>query len=151
MKMDKLRMTNNEYQEYIEGLAGKLWTDENYTFKQYCEDCDNVDIIPFELDRFNLPQKFKDDINYIFTTDYIDKNGIYTLKGSSQYEEDWYKFTEMLDLKRATGYYYSGYSHNDEYGFYMEHCEGDIWLKLFENKADYEKSLNATIKWYEEN
>ena len=64
--MEKLRMTNNEYQEYIEGLASKLWTDENYTFKQYCEDCDNVDIIPFELDKFNLPQKFKDDINYNF-------------------------------------------------------------------------------------
>ena len=66
MKMEKLRMTNNEYQEYIKGLASKVWTDENYTFKQYCEDCDNVEIIPFDLTRFNLPLDIEENINIIF-------------------------------------------------------------------------------------
>ena len=148
--MEKLRMTNNEYQEYIKGLASKVWTDENYTMKQYCEDCDNVEIIPFDLARFNLPSDIEENINIIFHSEYIAKDGVYTLKGFSHDEDEWYKFTYLLNLKRPMGYYYSGYCYNDEYNFYMDYCEGDLWLKLFTNREDYERSLAETIKWYED-
>ena len=39
--MEKLRMTNNEYQEYCRKLADKVWSNENYTIKDYYADCDD--------------------------------------------------------------------------------------------------------------
>ena len=144
-------MTNNDYKEFLKVNASRIWNDENYSYKDYCKDADNVEIIPFDLIKYNLSEDIEKNINNYFTNDYYNKDNEYILKGFSEFEDQWYKITDKLNLKREMGYYYTGYCHNDEFNFYMTYCEGDLYLHLFEDKESYKKSLEKTIKWYEEN
>lgn len=150
--MEKIKMTNNEYQKFLKANADKIWNKNiNYSYQDYCKDADNVEILPFDLSKYNLPKDIEKNINNCFSEDHYNKDNEYVLEGSAISEEQWYKITDKLNLKRVTGYYYSGYCYNNEFNFYMTYCEGDLYLHLFEDKESYKKSLEKTIKWYDEN
>ena len=148
--MEKIKMTHNEYQEFLKKMASKIFSDKNYTYSDYLKDANSIEVLPFNLEKFNLTEDIEKCINVYFKEEYIDKDGIYSLKGFSESVDEWHRLTDKLGLKREMGYYYSGYCHNDNLNFYMTYCEGDLYLKLFDNKEIYKKSLNETIKWYEE-
>lgn len=147
--MENLIMSKNEYKEYVNNLISKVWTDENYSMKTFNTDVDCITVLPFDLEKYNLRTETENYIHKIFDTDGVNRDGVYYLKGFTGDEWEWYDVTEKLSLTRITGYYYSGYAYNDTEKFYMTHCEGDIYLNLFDNEYDYKKSLNDYIEWYE--
>lgn len=149
--MNKIKMDHNEYQKYLENNANRIYTDEKYGFKNYLEDANNVDILPYNLSNFNLSKELEKIININFDRETKDKNGHYMLKGFTNSEGEWYRLTDQMELKRTMGYYYSGYCYNSNYNMVMTYAEGDLYLKLFDNKKDYTQELEETIKWYDEN
>lgn len=151
--MANLRLTHNEYSEYAKKSLGRVY-DKNepaYGFNQYLEDVKNVEVIPYDLSEYNLPEEIEKAINSIFTEETTNEKGEYMLVGFSESVEDWRKITDRLGLKRTMGYYYSGYCHSENENMYMTYCEGDLYLKLFKNKEDYNKSLQEAIEFYEKN
>lgn len=149
--MGKLVMTNNEYQEYLKKNASRIYNEEGYTMKNYNEDADNVELLDFDLSMYNLPDDVKMAINSYFMEETTDRNDHRMFKGRSMSEGQWCRITYALKLKRVYGYYYSGYCYNNELKMYMTYCEGDLYLKIYENQEEYETRLQETIKWYEEN
>lgn len=151
--MTKLKMTHNEYMEFVKRNISKVSNEQepNYGYKQYLEDVNSVEVLPYDLSNFGLPENIERAINCIFTEEITGEDDEYTLKGFAESEKDWYKITDRLNLKRAMGYYYSGYCYSETHNMYMTYSEGDLYLKLFTNEHDYKSSLERTIKWYEEN
>lgn len=150
--MEQIKMTNNEYQLFLKSNASKLWTkNNNYGMKEYTKDSLSVEILPFDLEKYNLSTALEKIINSEFTEEFTNKDGELVLKGFTESEDNWYKITDQLNLKRSMGYYYSGYCNNEDFNFYMTYCEGDLYLYLFTSKEEYKKSLQRTIQWYKEN
>jgi hypothetical protein len=151
--MTKLKMTHNEYNEYSKKNLSRTYdkNEPSYGFNQYLEDVKNVEIIPYNLSDYNLPEEIEKAINGIFTEETTSKKGEYMLVGFSESRDDWHKITDRLGLKRTMGYYYSGYCYSENQNMYMTYSEGDLYLKLFKCKEDYDLSLQETIKFYEEN
>lgn len=151
--MANLKMTHNEYMEYSKKSLGRVYDkcEPAYGFNQYLEDVKNVEVIPYDLSEYNLPEEIEKVINSIFTEETTSKKGEYMLVGFSESVEDWRKITDRLGLKRTMGYYYSGYCHSENLNMYMTYSEGDLYLKLFKNKEDYNNSLQETIEFYEKN
>lgn len=149
--MERVKMTHNEYRGFLKLNANRIYKEEGYSYKHYCEDAANVDILPFELSEYNLPEEIVKTINNIFTEETTSSKGEYMLKGFAESEDEWYEISDKLNLQRVTGYFYSGYCYNNDLKFYMTYCEGTLYLKLFQSEEEYKESLKNTIEWYKSN
>lgn len=150
--MGKLKMTHNEYREFLQDNSAKIWKkDFNYSMSDYAKDSKSVEILPFNLKKFNLSKDIEKIVNDNFTHEYINEDGEPVIKGFVNSEDGWYNLINKLNIKHVINNSYNGYCYNDENNFYMDYCECDVYLKLFTNKEEYKKSLDKTIKWYEEN
>lgn len=150
--MEKLTMTHNQYYNFLKTSADRVLTDKNYTISNYLEDCDGIEVIPFDLSVYNLPKDIENVINNILTEETTNRNGHYMLKAFIA-DSDYllYQIKEKLKFEKIIGNYYSGYCYNDELKMILTHNEGDLFLLLFASDVDYKRELQETIKWYEEN
>lgn len=149
--MEKQKMTHNEYVELTKKLANRVWSDKNYSLQQYNQDLDNIQILPYNLDIYKLPKDIQDSINKYFDNEVRQENDNLLLAGFSGSENIWFFITEKLQMKRISGYYYSGYCKNDDLKLIMTHTEGDLHLMICKDAEQYKKELEKTIKFYDEN
>lgn len=145
----KTKMTHNEFKNFLEANASKIFNNSDYGYEQYSKDADSIEVLPFNLQSYNIPVEQQTVINNTFTEDTTGSQNEYMLKGFSQDEDDWYSITNKLNLKRVAGYYYSGYCYNTEFNMYMTYCEGDLYLHLFKTELEYSKAIKETIVYYE--
>ena len=151
--MGKLRMTRNEYHEYLQKCVSRAYDpNDRYTFADY--EKESVEIIPLNLSAY--PQ-IKDDtakyINAVFDKEDMDKNGNYMLRcfiGDSL--DKWYRDKEMLHCNYAPyGFYCSGFGFNDEEMLIYTWCEGDTTLTLFNDREIYQRERKETEQWFDKN
>jgi hypothetical protein len=151
--MKKLRMTRNEYCEYLQKCVSRAYDpNDSYTFEDYGKE--DVEIIPLDLSAY--PQIKEDTakyINTVFDKEDIDKYGNYMLRGFiGDSLEKWYRDKEKLRCNYAPyGFYYSGFGFNDEEMLIYTWCEGDTTLTLFNDRETYYKEREVTEKWFDEN
>ena len=151
--MKKLRMTRNEYCEYLQKCVSRAYDpNDSYTFEDYGKE--DVEIIPLDLSAY--PQIEEDTakyINTVFDKEDIDKYGNYMLRGFiGDSLEKWYRDKEKLRCNYAPyGFYYSGFGFNDEEMLIYTWCEGDTTLTLFNDRETYYKEREVTEKWFDEN
>ena len=151
--MEKLRMTRNEYHEYLQKCVSMAYDpNDSYTFADYGRE--KVEIIPLDLSAY--PQIKEDTakyINAVFDKEDTDKNGNYMLRGFiGDSLERWCRDKEKLRCNYAPyGFYYSGFGFNDEEMLIYTWCEGDTTLTLFSDRETYQKEREATEKWFDKN
>lgn len=148
MKYPKRTMTKNEYQAFLKECVGKYWTVPGYNKKEMDDEFDAVEILPFDLQRFNLDPETEKWINILFNEETIDRNGNYMLRGFTCHE--------MEEVNRLNVHYgdyantYSFYAYNDKERLIYTYCEGDTTLTLFETAEAYAKAKQETHDWYKE-
>lgn len=148
MEYPKRTMTKNEYKEFLKECANKYWTVPEYNKKEMDAELDAVEILPFDLQRFNLDPETEKWINLLFKEETTDRNGNYMLRGFTYYERE-----EVNHLNAHYGDYanaYSFYAYNDKENFIYTYCEGDTTLTLFETEEIYSKAKAETQQWYKE-
>jgi len=109
---------------------------------------DAVEILPFDLRRFNLDPETEKWINILFKEETTDHNGNYMLRGFTRHEME-----EVNHLNAHYGDYanaYSFYAYNDKERLIYTYCEGDTTLALFETEEVYSKAKAETQQWYKE-
>ena len=151
--MEKLRMTRNEYHEYLQKCVSRAYNpNDSYTFADYANE--DVDIIPLDLSVYpQIKEGTAKYINATFNKEDTDKNGNYMLRGFiGDSLEKWYRDKEKLHCNYAPyGFHYSGFGFNDEEMLIYTWCEGDTTLTLFNDRETYQKEREATEKWFDEN
>lgn len=148
MEYPKRTMTKNEYQDFLKECANKYWTVPGYNRKEMDAELDAVEILPFDLKRFNLDPQTEKWINILFKEETTDRNGNYMLRGFTYHERE-----EVNHLNAYYGDYanaYSFYAYNDKENLIYTYCEGDTTLTLFETAEAYAKAKQKSQKWYEE-
>ena len=114
--LKKMRMTRNEYHEYLQKCVLRAYDpNDSYTFADY--EKENVEIIPLDLSAY--PQIKEDTakyINAVFDNEDTDQNGNYMLRGFiGDSLKKWNRDKEKLHCNYAPyGFYYSGFCFNDE-------------------------------------
>lgn len=147
--MAKMKMTKNEYQEYMKELANKVYSDSNYSIKQYKADLDEVEILPLDLSAYPaIKEKTAKLINALFTEEDTDRNGNYMLRGFTRQES-----AEVNALGCSFGDYadcYSFFAYNAKEYFIYTYCEGDTTLTLYSDAESYSKGYEENYAWYKE-
>ncbi len=144
-----MRMTKNEFQEFEKKCAERFWKEPGYGLKQMKEDCDAIEVLPFDLSEYQIEEEVLRWINILFTTEDVNRNGKLMLRGFTMNDAGWYM--EMQRLKLTDGDYGNGYS---EWGYSKEnrliytYCEGDTTLTLLKTDEEYEDEYKETYKWY---
>ena len=75
------QMTKNEYQEYLVKLASRLHTDAGYSIQDFQKDAESVNVLGFELDKFNLSDEERQVLNKMFDSERLDNQGNLLLCG----------------------------------------------------------------------
>jgi hypothetical protein len=152
--MERLAMTHNQYHKFLEENASKVWTPNNgYGMKEYNEDADRVDIIPFDLSEYPcLSSKTTEYISKHFNTEDTDRSGHRMFRGFiGDSIAAWEHEKEALKVNSHFGFYYSGYGKNeDEYIIYTW-CEGDTTVTVFNNSVDFFKEVASCEEFYMNN
>ncbi len=142
-----MKMTKNEYQKYAQKCANRFYNESGYTRKDFDADLDAVEVLPFNLSAFpQLSENAVSWINALFSSEKIDKNGNYMLRGRTYYE-----VSEMQVLNLHYGDYgrsLSFWGYNDEEMLIYTYCEGDTTLTIFSKREVYEQEKEETLNWY---
>lgn len=110
---------------------------------------DEYEILPLDLSKYHLSETTQRIADANFMEEMENRNGFYMLSGH-WFSDLCYQFASKcnFDLTHVDGY--SAYAYSDEQLAVFTYTEGDIYLTLFEDKADYEAEKESTIKFYEE-
>lgn len=155
--MLKVSVTNNVYQEILKKAADLYWkkvfekSDQGITGeelesfkKQYWQEMEE-NLLVYEIEKFNPKIKNQDIIKLIenyCTNNEANKN--HTLyKGHFPAN-----YISLTDCKTLFNDGYSQALYSDSDLTLIEYCEGDLYIKIFNNIADYKKSLADTKEFY---
>lgn len=144
----KVEMTHNEYQEFLNNNANRLYTDSNYTIEDYARDAHNVVIKGFDLNKFPLTDEMKELINSMFKSDRISRMGNLLLDGFLPSNTGIYSLAATLGCKIVCDNGLSGFFRNDKERFLLKFCEGDLYLEICETDMDYKKALDSSCEFY---
>lgn len=148
--MDKdnvLRMTHNEYQEFLRKNAERLHTEKGYSMADYERDADRVKVIGFELDGFKFSDNAKALINKVFDSEERDKRGNVLLRGHIIGSHE-HAIGQALGCECVKNNYYNGFYKNDESRCIFEYCEGDLNLVLCGTEAAYYEALGRYYEFF---
>lgn len=84
-----------------------------------------------------------------FTKETTDRKGNYMLKGH-WWRDLCYQFANICDFVAVQIDGYSSYAYSDAQMAILEYCEGDISLKVFDDRSRYEQEKADTIRFYKE-
>lgn len=146
---ETLRMTHNEYFEFLKKNAERMYTDKGYTMAHYNRDAERVEIIGFDLDRFGFDEKNRGFIDKVFSGDGEDKFGNLRLEGNVQDNALAFTIAGELGCELVRDKFYSGFFKNDEKRCVLEYCEGDIYLVLCETDERYQEAVEDYERFYE--
>lgn len=143
-------MTHNQYQEYLKSNVNRLHTEEAYTMENYKKDAARVDVLDFDLSKFNLPwpENIVEAINDLFSSETVNERGNLLLKGHVVYDSTVYVLANKLDCNIVCDNGFNGFFKNDENKCVLEFCEGDIYLTLCETKEAYNAEVESFTKFY---
>lgn len=144
------KMTHNEYKDYLKANASKIYNVKGYTMDDYMKDANSIEIIDYDLSKYNLPQKIQAIVNKIFDTNEIDKSDNELFRGSCSLENV-YLLAKQLECESGYTGGYSGFYYNIDKKMMLEFAEGDVTLILCENKEKYNECLTNTIEFYNKN
>lgn len=149
LRPDVLVMSKNEYQEYLNRNAERLHTDANYSLHDYNRDAESVQVLGFELDKFNLTENDCEIVNQMFESDSIDRLGNVCLYGHLLYNELVNAIADTLECTLVCDNGHNGFYKHDEKRCVLEFCEGDITLVLCETDKAYQEELDGFCEFYE--
>lgn len=164
-------MTHNQYEEFLKEQANIAWksvfkiTKENVKnekvtprqelqikaiWDNFNHITNGIEISPFDLSEYKLvSDEIKKWITAYFSSEKTDRNGNRMFTGFLP-NGGLYLLANRLQL--TAGYIsYGGYYFSDELQITLSFAEGDLFLNLFNNKADYDKEILGLVKFYEEN
>lgn len=126
----------NEYYQMIRN-TGRILDENEY------------DILPLDLSAYKLSETTQRIANANFNCETKSKCGDYMLVGH------WlsnlcYQFAEECGFDLVQVDDYSAYAYSDKQMAVFSYTEGDIYLILFTDKANYEAEKANTIKFYKE-
>lgn len=151
MNNQKVKMTHNEFVEYMKANANRLYSEKGYTMAHYNQDCDNVEVLDYDLSRFQLD--FSEDqlrvINAYFTEETVSRLGNMRLVGHTLGSGE-YRVANTLGIDMLANGAYNGFGKSDENKCLFEFCEGDIYLILCENEEAYKAELDSFKEFYHE-
>lgn len=143
------QLTKNEAKKYLQELANRYWKEKGMTRKEYDRLCGEVSILPLNLTMYpQLSEESIKWINLLFDEEDTDSDGNYMLRGFTRRE-----ILEMEKLGMNYGDYadaYSFYAYNDKEFMVYTYCEGDTTLKIFADKASYDKEKAECLAWWKE-
>jgi len=151
--MERLTMTHNEYSDFLKANASKVWTKDDYGMKEFDEDADRVDILPFDLSEYScLSKETALYINKYFTKEDTDRNGRRMFRGFvGDNTSAWELEKETLKIQSHFGFYYSGYGKNENEYIIYTWCEGDTTLTVFKNSVDFLNEVASCEEFYMNN
>lgn len=150
MEAQKIKMTHNEFQEFMKTNASRLYTDPKYRMSDYNRDCDSVEVVDYDLGRFNLSfsgEQLKV-INNYFTEERLNPRGRTLLEGHVMTDGAEFRLMERLGIEIVADRGYSGFGRSDANRCIFEFCEGDIYLVLCENQKEYLEEIGSHCKHY---
>lgn len=164
--IEKIRVTNNEYQKILQQEADNYWKKvfaipkekygiDNVNLKalknQYWKEMDIVldqyEIVPFvisckneKITRLinNLCTEEEQGEGYMLYSGFIGQRYLYSLLPEG--------FKSINTKSSYTECYY-----NSDELVKTSYCEGDVYFSVFNSKEDFEKGLQAAIEFYEKN
>ena len=144
-----MQLSKNEAKQYMQELANKYFMGKGMTREEYDKACDEIEILPLELSKYpQLSEESIKWINILFDEEDEDSDGQYMLRGFTRRE-----MLEMEKLGMNYGDYadaYSFYAYNDKEFMVYTYCEGDTTLKIFADKASYDKEKADCLAWWKE-
>lgn len=142
------QMTHNEYHEYKKELAKKIY-DPNieYNVKDFLNDSKEVNVIDFDLEQYDIPDRIKQIINKEMGTN----------KQFDHYEifyghvdlDDSYFMAKKLDCGYGLPFGYAGYYRNNDYMMIINYAESDFDISLYNDKELYNQAVIQTHNFYE--
>lgn len=150
--VEKVRvMTHNQYHDFMTDNANRLYADNNYTMDDYKRDSASVDILDFDLSRFNLSwsESGVSVINELFTYESVNKNGNMYLIGHVANDDIISLLASKLDLQLVCNKGFNGFYKNDNDKCVLEFCEGDVSLIVCELEDAYKTEIDSYNKFYE--
>ena len=103
----------------------------------------------FDLSEYTwISDKEKKYINHYFHKERIDSHGHRLFEGFVTDAMMW-EFCRKIALKSGH-LYYNGYFYSQEKQIILTFAEGDIYLKLFHAKSEYDLALNEVITFFKE-
>lgn len=146
----KVKMTHNEYLEFMKANANRLYAEKGYTMADYNRDCDSVEVQPYDLGRFGLD--FSEEqlrvINSYFTEERVNQRGHMLLEGHVISDGAEFRVADRLGIDIVADKGFSGFGKSDENKCVFEFCEGDIYLVLCETLKEYHEELESHCKHY---
>lgn len=142
-------MTHNEFVEFMKKNAERVHTDKEYSMADYNRDCDNVEVLPFDLEHFGLvfSEEQMKVINAYFTEESVSKLGNMRLVGHLTYLSE-RVVANRLGIDMVENGSYSGFGKNDANRCVFEFCEGDIYLIFCESQKEYLAELKSYCEFY---
>lgn len=144
----RLRMTHNEYMEFDKRNLDRLRVDPNYSMADYKRDAERVEIIGFDLDRFEFSPGTRNFIDKTFSTDTADRYGNVMLQEYVRDREVVSQIAEELGCVLAWDNGYGGFFRNDDWKCILAFCRGDLSLVLCEDEEAYRKAVEGYNRFY---
>ncbi|WP_279166709.1 hypothetical protein [Thomasclavelia cocleata] len=147
-KINMLQMTHNEFHEYQEKLASKIWNQElEYNVTDFINDTKKVHVIDYDLDKYNIPGEIK-----ILINEYMKTNEVYenheTFFGRIDLDNTHY-MAKLFHCEYGIPFGYAGYYRNNDYMIIISYAEGDFNVSLYTDKKEYNNAVIKTHNFYE--
>lgn len=145
----KVKMTHNEYHDFLAANASRLYTEEGYTMADYKRDADSVEVLSFDLApyRDRLSDSAIQVINALLNTERTSRLGNLLLEGHG--DDDFIRLLAYkLDCDLVCDKFYNGFYKNDNALCVLEFCEGDVYLILCETEEAYRAEVASSNKFY---
>ncbi len=140
-------MTHNEYSQYKKECAYKLSIDKDYTLDDFNRDFDSVEVIGYDLEKYNLSKDIEDVIN-CFTDRNDFKESSEAFYGHINLQNTW-GLAEKLNCVYGIPYKFSGYMRNNEDMIILNYAEGDISINVYTDKNQYNQDVIETHNFYD--
>ena len=143
-----IKMTKNEYNEFLRKNAERLQTDADYNLQDFNRDADSAQVLGFNLDNFKFSDVERQIIDKMFDAEDRDKNGNLLLRGHVIDRSFVNMIANTLGCRCDCDKHYNGfYSNSDKYCI-LEFCEGDISLTICETSDAYYKACETYYTFY---
>jgi hypothetical protein len=164
--IEKIRVTNEEYQKILQQEADNYWKKvfaidksdfgidnvnlsklKNAYYQEMNIKLDRYEIIPFTVNCKN--EKINKLINNLCTEE-EQKEGYTRYKGFTRRD---YLFPLLSEGFKSinTSSSYTEHYHNTNELVTASYCEGDVYFCVYNSEEDFNKGLQSAIKFYEEN
>lgn len=142
-------VSRKDIHNYLESLVSRVYDkNDTYNLDDYFKAEWELEPIDF-TDYPQIKTETRKWIEKFFDEEDTDKNGHTIYRGfHGDNIKRWYLEKEKLGLYCHYGFYYAGCGWNDEEMLVYTFCEGDITLKMFNDRKEYETERDETEAFF---